>query len=114
MADYDQALIDGVDDGILRLHEHTLSDDPMVATGARCMKMLTPAILNWVDTELARGTAPSDIVLAAKDAVFSALGSVLFSIMKPEGVARALDVLAEDLAPQMRMAAEFARKEASK
>jgi hypothetical protein len=53
------------DDLLLKLHDQSMDADPVEASLGRGMKLLVPALMQWLEEEIDRGTKPSVMAVNA-------------------------------------------------
>lgn len=73
---------DVFDEGMLQIHEMSMSKNPEKAARGRLLKLLHPMIAQWSDDEQARGTHPGDMIYALGHSLFSEAASLILAYAK--------------------------------
>lgn len=80
--------IGGFHDVLMQLHDASMSKDTLRACEGRFAKPMVNMLIQWMDEEMRRGTAPQDILLAAQAGSLSMFFTTLLNMTR-QGMASA-------------------------
>ena len=85
-------------DLISKLHDDTINQEHSTnKCAARCLKMIMPVYIRWIDDEFNRGTDYQDLIQAQSAIVMSIMGTMISNVAPPENFNKVLAIVANYL-----------------